>query len=131
MNAASAFVFDDRGRVLVVERAAGPNAGRWSVPGGKLEPGESLVAAAAREVHEETGLVVEIGPEVSVVAVGDYAIHAFVARGVGGSLAAASDAAAARFVDDAELAALPVTDGLVAVLARARATYAAWVSRSP
>ena len=128
--AVGAIVFDDDGRVLVVQRARPPAQGLWSVPGGKVEAGESIAAAVAREVREETGLDVEVGPLVEVVERigGDYhyVILDHVARVVGGMLVASADAAAARFVDDAELAQLACTDGLAPVIARARATHAAW-----
>ncbi len=128
--AVGAFVFDAEGRVLLVERARPPGAGLWSVPGGKLEPAETLAQAVAREVREETGLTVEVGPLACVVErIGDgfhFVILDYLARPIGGALAAATDVSAARFVGEHELAALPLTDGLVDVLARARATYAAW-----
>ncbi len=134
--AVGAIVFDVAGRVLLIERGRPPGVGLWSVPGGKLEGAETLAQAVAREVREETGLVVEIGPLACVVErMGDdyhFVILDYLARVIGGSLAAASDARGARFVDPAELATLPVTDGLVDVLERARATHAAWsTSRSP
>ncbi|MFC9918998.1 NUDIX hydrolase [Agromyces binzhouensis] len=49
--AAGAVITDDDGRVLLVRRGAAPQRGRWSVPGGRLEPGESFADAAAREVR--------------------------------------------------------------------------------
>ncbi|MGE0546790.1 MAG: NUDIX hydrolase [Kofleriaceae bacterium] len=130
--AVAAIVFDSEGRVLVVERGRPPNEGTWSVPGGKLQHGETLAQGVAREVREETGLIVEVGTLACVVEVIDpatevhYVILDYAARVIGGALAAGSDARSARFVDDAELATLPVTDGLIAVIARARATHAAW-----
>jgi ADP-ribose pyrophosphatase YjhB (NUDIX family) len=122
--AVAAIVFDEVGCVLLVERARPPGVGLWTVPGGKLEWGESLVAAVAREVREETGLVVEVGALVEVVErTGDgyhFVILDYLARVTGGTLAPGSDARAVRFVDDAGLTELPLTDGLLAVLARAR-----------
>ncbi|MBC7104774.1 MAG: NUDIX domain-containing protein, partial [Firmicutes bacterium] len=50
------------GRVLLIERGAEPAKGLWSVPGGLVDPGESLKDAVAREVREECGLEVEVGP---------------------------------------------------------------------
>jgi ADP-ribose pyrophosphatase YjhB (NUDIX family) len=50
------------GRLLLVQRARAPQAGRWTVPGGRVEPGEAVAAAVEREVREETGLAVRCGP---------------------------------------------------------------------
>src|SRR5438309_1285098 len=55
-----AVVFDDAGRLLLVRRAHEPGQGRWSIPGGRVEAGETDARAVIREVAEETGLVVEI-----------------------------------------------------------------------
>jgi 8-oxo-dGTP diphosphatase len=126
--AVGAFIFDDAGRVLLIERGSPPGVGLWTVPGGKLEAGEKLVDAVAREVREETGLVVEVGPLVEVVEIVTppyhYVIHDYLARRIGGELAAGGDARQARFVEDP--ASLPLTDGLLPVLARARATQPPW-----
>jgi ADP-ribose pyrophosphatase YjhB (NUDIX family) len=54
------------GRVLLIKRRFDPLAGRWSLPGGTLEVGETLAEGLAREVREETGLDVEVGPVVDV-----------------------------------------------------------------
>ena len=120
-----AIVFDDAGRVLLVERGKPPSLGLWSVPGGKLEPRETLAQAVAREVREETGLIVEVGALACVLEriADDYhfVLLDYFARVTGGQLAAASDARAARFVDPDELRTLPLTEGLADVLTRARA----------
>ncbi len=127
--AVGAFVFDGD-RVLLIQRGTPPGEGLWTVPGGKLERGERLAEAVAREVREETGLVVEVGPLVEVVERSgegyQFVILDYLARVVGGALVAASDVRAARFVTDAERAALPLTEGLLPVLARARAMHPAW-----
>jgi ADP-ribose pyrophosphatase YjhB (NUDIX family) len=137
--AVGAIVFDPEGRVLLVERGRPPGVGLWSVPGGKLEGAETLAQAVAREVAEETGLVVEVGALVCVIErMGDdyhYVILDYLANVIGGGPTPmpGDDVRAARFVDAAELATLPLTDGLVSVLERARerATHATWsASRS-
>jgi len=125
-----AIVFDAEGRVLLVERGKPPGVGLWSVPGGKLELRETLAQAVAREVREETGLIVEVGTLACVIErmADDYhfVILDYFARVIGGKLAAASDARGARFVDPDQLRTLPLTEGLADVLARARATQPAW-----
>jgi ADP-ribose pyrophosphatase YjhB (NUDIX family) len=50
------------GALLLVQRANPPQAGRWTVPGGRVESGETLASAVEREVGEETGLAVRCGP---------------------------------------------------------------------
>ena len=57
--AASAIVFRD-GKILLVRRAHDPGAGRWSVPGGRVEHGETVEQAVHREVAEETGIAIDI-----------------------------------------------------------------------
>jgi len=54
------------GRVLLIKRRFEPLAGRWSLPGGALEVGETLAEGLAREMKEETGLDVDVGPVVDV-----------------------------------------------------------------
>jgi 8-oxo-dGTP diphosphatase len=62
-----AVVLDARGRLLLVRRGNEPSRGLWSVPGGRVEAGESVAAAVEREVLEETGLAVRAGAEVGRV----------------------------------------------------------------
>jgi len=132
--AVGAFVFDGAGRVLLVQRGKPPSEGLWTVPGGRLEPGETLAQAVAREVREETGLVVEVGTLACVVERMSegyhYVILDYIARVVGGTLAAASDARGAMWVSADELLQLPLTEGLMPLVERARATHAPWFTTS-
>ena len=64
-----AVVLDARGRLLLIQRGNEPGRGLWSVPGGRVEAGESVAAAVEREVREETGLAVRAGAEVGRVRV--------------------------------------------------------------
>ncbi|MFC4004288.1 NUDIX hydrolase [Prauserella oleivorans] len=111
---------DDAGRLLLIQRAHEPGRGRWSLPGGRVEPGETDEAAVTREVAEETGLVVEPGALVGSVVRGPYVIYDYACTVRGGRLLAGDDAADARWVDAAEFARLnhanALTDGLVDTL---------------
>lgn len=115
---AGAVVRDATGRILVVRRKNPPAAGRWSLPGGRIESGETPRQAAAREVREETGLVVEVGGELAHVQIGVFDIRDFAATVTGGTLAAGDDALDARWVSAPELRELPTPDGLVEELVR-------------
>jgi 8-oxo-dGTP diphosphatase len=122
VECAGAVVGDNAGRLLLVRRGRAPAAGLWSLPGGRIEPGETAAEAAAREVREETGLEVRIGPVLITALVGDgaFRVQDFAGSVVGGELRAGDDAAEVRWVSDEELATLPVTPGLREALARAR-----------
>jgi acetyl-CoA carboxylase carboxyl transferase subunit beta len=116
---AGAVVRDEHGRLLLVRRANPPSQGLWSLPGGRVEAGETPAAAAAREVHEETGLQVSVGERLIVADIGDYLVHDFAAAVVGGDLEAGDDASDVRWFTRAELDALPLTAGLLHHLAAA------------
>ncbi|MBV9293830.1 MAG: NUDIX domain-containing protein, partial [Frankiales bacterium] len=89
VECAGAVVRDPDGRLLLVQRGRDPGRGRWSLPGGRLERGETPAAAAVREVREETGLDVEVGELLATVELpGGYRVHDFAATVVGGELRA-------------------------------------------
>jgi ADP-ribose pyrophosphatase YjhB (NUDIX family) len=117
------------GALLLVRRGRGPNVGLWAIPGGKIDFGESMPAAAVREVKEETGLEIELE---EVVWVGDamgpgdppawhYTLVDYRARVVGGALVAGDDAREVVWVPLDRVLNLPVTPtmpGLVDTLIR-------------
>jgi len=103
----------DQDRVVLVKRAHEPLKGEWSLPGGAVEVGETVEAAVAREVREETGIEVRVGSLVEVLDRlhrGDdgrleyhFVLLDYVCFPVGGSLRHSSDAADARWVQAAQL----------------------------
>ncbi len=117
--------------VLLIQRARNPGAGRWTVPGGGVDVGENLHAAALRELREETGLEATLGPIVEVCEriVADEAgktlyhnvIIDFLGTAPNGQLRAGDDACDARWVPIDELSNYETTDGLGPVIERARA----------
>lgn len=111
-----ALTYDPVGRLLLVQRAHDPGRGLWSLPGGRVEPGEDDATALVREMREETGLDVEPGPLAGRVRRGRFLITDYRCRVVGGVLRPGDDALAARYVDSATLFRLPLVEGLVEAL---------------
>lgn len=117
-----AVIIDASGRLLLIKRGHEPGKGLWSLPGGRVEPGEADEQALIREVLEETGLAVRPGLLIGVVrraAPGGavFDIRDYAATVTGGTLAAGDDADDARWASQSELAGLPLTDGLAGALA--------------
>jgi len=123
-----AIVVDD-GRVLLVRRGRAPLQGEWSVPGGAVEVGEALSAAVQREVLEETGLIVSVGPIVEVLdrihTNGDgrveyhYVLIDYLCSVVGGDVRAGSDVLDAVWATPQRLAEYGVPRVTAAVIEKA------------
>ncbi|MEM9180252.1 MAG: NUDIX hydrolase [Pseudomonadota bacterium] len=118
--------------VLLIRRGTPPRRGEWSLPGGRIEPGEPVQAAALRELREETAVEAEIVGLVDVVdaifnnRAGDlitrhYVLVDYAARWVAGMPVAGDDAAEARFFHQSELASLDLWDETLRVIEAAAA----------
>ena len=117
-----AIVIDDVGRLLLIRRGNPPAQGQWSLPGGRVEVGETHEAAVLRELREETGVVGSLGrhvgevrrdaPDGSVYVIQDYLVT------VGGDAVphAGDDALDAAWFAVEELAALDTSPGLIEAL---------------
>jgi ADP-ribose pyrophosphatase YjhB (NUDIX family) len=108
--------FDGQGRLLLIRRGHEPGLGLWSLPGGRVEPGETDAQAVVRELREETGLDVIPGTLVGTVVRGPFEIHDYACEVAGGTLTAGDDADDVRWSDVADLAALETARQLVDLL---------------
>jgi 8-oxo-dGTP diphosphatase len=116
-------------RVLLVLRAQEPSQGKWSIPGGVVELGETIREAGRREVLEECGLDIEVGQVVDVVdsIVKDeggairyhYVLVDLLATSVSGSLVVGSDIADARWVSEEDLLAFDLTESTLPLIQKA------------
>jgi 8-oxo-dGTP diphosphatase len=117
-----AVICDASARILLIKRANPPAQGQWSLPGGRIESGESAEVAIVREVREETGLQVrvlnEVGTVVRAAGTGDrYVIRDFRCIVVGeDSPVAGDDALDARYFTVADLTAVDTSAGLLQAL---------------
>lgn len=117
------------GRIVLVKRAHEPLMGEWNLPGGGVELGETLEQACAREVLEETGLAVAVGPVVEVfdriMADADGAVRYhfvlvdYLCHAVGGDLCCGTDASDVALADPADLEKYKLTTKALEVISRA------------
>lgn len=121
IDCVGAVIKDGSGRLLLIRRGHEPGKGLWSIPGGRVEPGESDEAALVREVREETGLAVTAGRLLGAVrrpagtgAVLD--IRDYAAAVTGGTLVAGDDADEVMWASVADMSLLQLTDGLIEAL---------------
>ena len=118
------------GRIIIVKRAAQPDAGLWSIPGGIVELGELVADAAIREVREETGLLVEVVKVLSVVdkIVKDkdsrikyhFVIIDYLAKYKGGELKASDDAIEAKWINVEDISQYQLSPTLKKLLKHAK-----------
>lgn len=116
------------GKVVLVRRAHEPLKGEWNLPGGGVELGETLREACAREVREETGLIVAVGATIDVFdrimldAAGGVEYHFvlvdYVCRPIGGDLGPGTDASEVVLADPAALDAYRLTEKAIEMIHR-------------
>lgn len=118
--------------VLLIKRGKPPKIGEWSIPGGRIEDGESQEAAALRELLEETqihgkilGKVAEIDADFGTH---HYTLHDYLAIYESGEPRAGDDAAHAEFISPERLSSLPMWETTKAVIETARETLASLIN---
>ncbi len=102
-----------RDDLLLIQRNRAPSKGLWTLPGGRLEPGESAEACAVREIREELGLAVFALRPLIVLRHGQFRLQTFATQAFEGDVVPdPSEVRAWRWVRPAQMRGLPTTPGL-------------------
>jgi 8-oxo-dGTP diphosphatase len=120
-NAASVAIVRE-GRVLLIKRAYAPYQHLWTLPGGRIEPGETIEQCAIREIAEEVGLTIRNPRPVMVQLLGrteDFRLAVFATRDFSGQLRPSDEVADHKWMDPAAIIGMRTTSRLDDVLARA------------
>lgn len=114
-------------QVLLIQRGTAPRKGEWSIPGGRIESGESESQAALRELFEETSIRAALLGKVAAIPANfegfDYILHDYAARWEAGEPMAGDDAAQAKFIPMTEIDALGMWSKTTEVIHQAYAQY--------
>ena len=125
-NAASVALVRD-GKVLLIKRAYAPYKGLWTLPGGRLEPDETIEQCAIREIAEEIGVTIRNPRPVMVQALGQdlsFRLQVFVTGDFTGRIVPSDEITDHKWVDPTALISFRTTSRLDDVLARAFAVLA-------
>ncbi len=110
--------------VLLIQRAKAPRKGDWSIPGGRIENGETQTEAALRELFEETHIIAKLGQKIDTIPASfdgvDYILHDYLAEWEGNEPQAGDDAAKACFVPPETLTHLGMWPKTIEVIEMAR-----------
>lgn len=125
-NAASVALVRD-GKVLLIKRAYAPYQNLWTLPGGRIEPGETIEQCAIREIAEETGVTIRNPRPVMMQALGQdqaFLLAVFVTTDFTGKVVPSDEVADHKWVEPSALISFRTTSRLDDVLARAFAVLA-------
>ena len=106
--------------VLLIQRGTAPRKGEWSIPGGRIEAGETEAQAALRELGEETNVNAELLTKITALNADfegyHYRLHDYLARWTSGAPRAGDDADKAQFIPVSEIDGLGMWDETVRVI---------------
>jgi len=121
--------------VLLIQRGTAPRKGEWSIPGGRIEPGETEAVAAIRELGEETSVTANLLTKITALDADfegfHYRLHDYLAHWTSGEPKAGDDADQARFVPLSEIDGLKMWPETVRVIREGHAKMVLFSSDGP